>query len=192
MRTAAERGKLVIAMPEVPELPWLRRSDIPTDAIVLTDPDAPVIAQDARGSVSDTGEIARDWENGIYTIDTPRSQAATGWPGGRQISLRDVEVAATTRNASVAVQSLDGKPIAEARRILISLGARSLPSLGNKLPFRSEPVTGRLEIAAPPGLKVFQRMNAVEHERELPADYVNGRYRISLDENVGTYWLMLR
>ena len=192
LRTAAERGKLVIAMPEVPELPWLRGSDIPTDAIVLTDPDAPVIAQDARGSVSDTGEIARDWGDGIYTIDTPRTQAATGWLGGKEISLRDVEVAATTRNASVAVQSLDGRPIVEARRILISLGARSVPSPGSKLPFRSEPVTGRVTIRAPAGLKLYAQGPAADTRRALPVTYEDGRYMIALDGSVGSYWLVLR
>jgi hypothetical protein len=192
LRTAAERGKLVIALPEVPELPWLRRSDIPPDAIVLTDPDAPVIAADARGSVSDTGEIARDWGEGIYTIDTPRTQAATGWLGGKEIALRDVAVAATTRNASVAVQSLDGRPIAEARRILISLGARALPSHRDKLPFRSEPVTGRLSVRAPAGLKLYAQGPAADTRRALPVTYEDGRYRIALDASVGSYWLVLR
>jgi hypothetical protein len=192
LRTAAEKGKLVIAMPAVPELPWLQKSAIPPDAILLTDPDAPVIAPDASDSVSDTGEIARDWEDGIYTIDTPRTQAATGWLGGKEISLRDVQVAATTRNASVAVQSLDGKPISEARRILVSLGARSEPSPGNKLPFRSEPVTGSVTIRAPAGLKLYAQGPAADKRRALPVSYEDGRYLIALDESVGSYWLVLR
>ena len=61
--------------------------------------------------MSDTGELRRDWEQGVYSIDTPRTQAAMGWIGGKQIKLADVEIAVTTRNATVAVQSLDERPI---------------------------------------------------------------------------------
>jgi hypothetical protein len=63
-----------------------------------------------------------------------------GWIGGKQISLADVGIAITTRNATVAVQSLDQKNISDSRAILISLGARSVPESGTRMPFHSEPV----------------------------------------------------
>ncbi len=53
LRTAAEKGKLVIAMPQVRELPWLERSEIPAGAKVLTDPDASLIDAHAQRVVSD-------------------------------------------------------------------------------------------------------------------------------------------
>jgi hypothetical protein len=65
-----------------------------------------------------------------------------GWIGGRRIALADVEIAAKTRNATVAVQNLDDNPINASRTILISLGARSVPKTGNRVPFHSEPVVG--------------------------------------------------
>ena len=102
--------------------------------------------------MSDRGELRRNWKDGIYTINTPRTQAAIGWIGGKQISLANVDIAATTRNATVAVQSLDGKNIDESRAILISLGARSVPRSENQLPFYSEPVIGRVAIRANEGL----------------------------------------
>jgi hypothetical protein len=89
------------------------------------------------------------------------------------------------------VQSLDGAPIAQARAILISLGARSEPSPGNKLPFRSEPVTGEISVRAPAGLKLYAR-NGPGKERALPVAYEGGRYRIKLERSLGTYWLVLR
>jgi hypothetical protein len=64
-------------------------------------------------AVSDTGELRRNWEQGTNVIDTPRTQAAMGWIGGKTIGL---EVDVTTRNATVAVQSLDTIPSKPLRR----------------------------------------------------------------------------
>ena len=113
-------------------------------------------------------ELRRDWEQGTYTIDTPRSQVATGWIGGRQISLADVEIALTTQNASVAVQSLDQSNISDAHAIQISLGARSIPDPRNPALMRSEPVTGRLTIRAIKGLKTLQAIRALNRSSRAP------------------------
>ena len=85
-----------------------------------------------------------------------------GWIGGKQISLADVGIAVTTRNATVAVQSLDQANISESRSILISLGARSVPQSGNRMPFHSEPVVGRLTIRATKGTKALQTIGDVK------------------------------
>ncbi len=192
LRTAVEKGKLVVAMPQTRELPWLEESQIPSGAQVITDPKQSLIDGDATYATSDTGELRRDWNQGIYTIDTPRSQVAMGWIGGRKITLRDVEIAITTRNATVAVQSLDQENISASRSILISLGARSVPKPGNRMPFRSEPVIGSLTIRADEGLKLYKRSGASNVELEIPISYENGRYQINLDHNVDTYWLLLK
>lgn len=192
LRTAAEKGRLAIALPQTPELPWLVPSRIPPKAIVITDPDRALIDRDADHAVSDTGELRRNWAEGVYTIDTPRSQAAMGWIGGKQIALADVEIEVATRNATVAVQSLTDTPIGTSRVLMISLGARSVPSAGNKVPFHSEPVTGRLTIRAPGGLKLYKRDSTTPGEREVPAAYSGGRYRIQLDADLRSYWLFLK
>jgi hypothetical protein len=191
LRTAAERGRLTIAMPKVRELPWLEPSRIPKGATVFTDPKAPLIPTDAGSVSSDTGELRRDWDVGTYTINTPRSQVAAGWIGARRIALADVEIAAATPNATVAVQSLEQKPIAQSRSIMISLGAQSTPQ-GNNQPFRSAPVTGQLKIRAPAGLRLFTQHGIAAEARELPVAYAEGRYHIALTPDLGTYWLSLR
>jgi hypothetical protein len=40
---------------------------------------------------------------------------------------------------------------------MISIGARSIPEAGNRTPFYSEPVTGRLSVRAGPGLNLYGR-----------------------------------
>jgi len=56
-----------------------------------------------------------------------------GWIGGRAIALRDVEIGAETRNATVAVQSLDDKPISASR--IPDLAWRALCAAGGKPAF---------------------------------------------------------
>ena len=191
LRTAAQKGKLLIAMPAAGSLPWLHQTDVPSGARVLTDPDQSLIDPEASEVTSDTGELQRNWRLGTFTINTARTQAATGWIGGRSIALADVVLDISTPNASVAVQSLDGRAIADARSLLISLGARSVPAANNQVPFRSEPVTGTLKIRAPAGLKLFRRALPGE-EREVHAEYRDGRYVVTLDRGLSTYWLVLK
>jgi hypothetical protein len=150
-----------------------------------------MIAPAAKGVLSDNGELRREWEKGIYVIDTPRTQAALGWVGGEGISLPDVQVAVSTRNASVVVQSLDNVPINQSKNILISLGARSELEAPFRMPFRSELVTGQLHIRAPNGLKLYTR-SILDKYRELPVIYEHGQYVIRLDKGLRSYWLFLR
>lgn len=191
LRTAAEKGKLVIAMPQTEELPWLKASPIPRGAKLIHDPNLSLLDAQATEATSDTGELRRNWQKGVFTIDTPRTQAAMGWIGGEKITLADVEIDARTRNATVAVQSLDGLAIAKSGDLMISLGARSVPEDGNRMPFHSEPVEGQLIIRAPKGLKLF-RKGVLQEKKEVPVAYKDGRYRIDLDKSLKTYWLFLK
>lgn len=196
LRTAVEKGKLLIAMPKTKELPWLKPSEIPKNAIVFTDPNKPLIDLKANEAVSDTGELDHNWEQGTYTIDTTKTQAAMGWIGGKKITLKDVSVEITTPNATVAVQSLDGSPLETSGKLLISLGAQSIPFRDESKPrwvppkFRAEPVLGHLSIKAAKGLHLY-KLGAGVPKVEIPASYQNGRYEIELHPSLDTYWLML-
>ena len=88
LRTAIEKGKLEIALPQVTQLPWLKKSEIPVSAKVITDPNTALIDRDEKDSISDTREIHHNWEEGIYTINTARTQAAMGWTVGRTLRWR--------------------------------------------------------------------------------------------------------
>jgi hypothetical protein len=105
LRTAAEKGKLTIAMPRTRKLPWLEESHIPAGAKGSDHPSLSIIDHEATEVVADTGELRRNSDQGIYMINAPRTQAAMGSIGDKRIALADVEIAVTTRNATVAVQS---------------------------------------------------------------------------------------
>jgi hypothetical protein len=192
LRTTAERGRLVVVLPETKELPWLEAGSIPPGAKILRSPGQSFISDQASEVISDTGELRRNWDEGIFTINSSRTQAAEGWVGGKNIGLNDVDLALTTRNASVAVQSLDDKPINQSATILISLGARSVPKTGGQLPFYSEPVEGQLIIRAREGLKLYKRTKTGEQMQQITANYSNGRYSVQLSPTLDTYWLFLK
>ena len=192
LRTAAERGKLAIAMPHVPELPWLEESVIPAGAKIIRDPHQALIPADALEIASDSGQLRRNWNQGTFTIDTPQTQAAMGWIGGTNIHLTDVEIAAVTRNAVVAVQSTDGKPIAQSQNIMISVGARSAPKARDSMPFYSEPVEGKILIRAMPDLNLSVRDGPTGKSRRLTAAYNAGHYVLELDASLNSSWLSLQ
>ncbi|HEX8981098.1 MAG TPA: hypothetical protein VF811_15435 [Parasulfuritortus sp.] len=196
LRTAVEKGKLLIALPKTKELPWLKPAGIPRNATVFTDPNKPLIDIKSSQAISDTGELDHNWDKGTYTINTTKTQAAMGWIGGEKVALKDVTVAITTPNATVAVQSLDGKPIDSSGRLLISLGAQSIPHRDESKPpwvppkFLAEPVEGHLSIRAAKGLRLY-KLGSIATKQEIPAAYRNGKYEIDLDRSLDTYWLML-
>jgi hypothetical protein len=178
-------------MPKIKELPWLEAGVVPAGATILTDPSRSLLGADATEAVSDTGELRRNWTDGIFSIDTPMTQAAMGWIGGRRVVLGDVEFAAIARSATVAVQSLDGNPIRRSGKLMISLSARSVPRSANQLPFHSEPVGGLLIIRAPKGLRLYAQAGAANDRVAIPAPYADGRYRIDLGRVPGMHWLAL-
>lgn len=190
IRTASELGKLVISMPAVEELPWLQKSTIPSTAKVTKDKHLSLIPDDATEATSDTGELKRNWDKGNMVINTAKTQAVMGWIGGEKFTLNDISITAITRNASIAVQSIDGMPINKSKNIMISLAARSIPETEGQLPFLSEPVEGQILIKAPKGLKLFKR-DINQKKQEIPISYKNGQYVITLDKTMGTYWLFL-
>jgi hypothetical protein len=191
LRTASERGKLGVAMPRVPELPWLEKSVVPAGAKIISDPQQSQIPMSASEIVSDSGELKRNWDHGTFTINTPQTQAAMGRIGGKTIALPDVEMAMTTKNAVVAVQSLDGSPISQSRKIMISLGARSVPRRENSLPYYSEPVDGRIFIRAPAGLNLRSRYGGTGKLPGVNASYTHARYILTLDRALRSSWMLL-
>jgi hypothetical protein len=103
-----------------------------------------------------TGELTWDTAQGLVTIDTPRTQAVVGFAGGRAVETGAVRFEIATPFAVVAVSSLDGRPISESGRLLVSTSADArwtgveVSETGDRIlstgrwPFLMQPVEGRL------------------------------------------------
>lgn len=181
VRTAAETARLVTVLPAAAELPWLSPGQAGERAVALSDPDRALGDPAATSIVSASGELRRDWQRGIFTIDTPRSQAAVGRLAGTTVSLRDVSVDVQGA-ASVAVQSLDGEDIARSGDILVSVATSSAPSTAGELPFASPALAGSVSVRARAGLRLYGATLADGAMTRVPGlDYRDGRYTVRFD-----------
>jgi hypothetical protein len=168
IRTASERYKVQTAMPSVTELPWLSPSAINPNSSVFTNRNALLVDPDQLEATSDTQELTRNWGAGVYKVNTPKSQAIVGFIGGAKLNTKYLETNISTRNASVIVQSLDNNYIDNSSKLLISIGTRSVPKAGNKLPFHVEPIQGEIVIRAKPGLTAYRVSNTALGSAVLP------------------------
>ncbi len=190
IRTLLETSRFTVTVPETKELPWLKSSK--PIASVITDANKDFIPEGQNFVQSDTGELKRDWAKGIHTIDTAKSQIASGWIGGEKINLRDISFEIDTKQAVVAVQSLENKPLNQSKTIFITLMAHSeTANDGKKLPFLSEPVVGEITISAPTGLKLFPLNSSGKKEDPIKINYAKGKYHIKLDNKNHAHWFLL-
>lgn len=185
LRIAAERGRLVTSLPRVSALPWLRATPAPAGS---TPTDKLTVASMQAGGdavTSANGQLRRNWADGIFSIDAPRTQAACGRLGGRSIELTQVTLRMKTPRVSVAVQALDDQPIQRSNDILISMASPSTPSERSQLPFMSEPPLGDIEIHAGTGL-------TAPEQKGVQVSAQGGHYIVHLDGTVPTHWVRLR
>jgi hypothetical protein len=153
-RTLQLQHGLRVAWEPVKEMPWMEPTAVPEGATTFYDLQKSFLPADAEFVESDTGELRRDWAGGVFTVDTARSQGASGWLGEQQeVSLSDVSLAIDTRKATVIVSSLDGQPIGQSGKLLISSAARTA-AVGQQQWRRkvvAEPVTGQLSVRSQAG-----------------------------------------
>jgi hypothetical protein len=99
---------------------------------------------------SDTRELRWELDNGqgLVTINTPRAQGLAGHLTKGRPRLADVILESKTPFGAVLVASLDGKPIAESSRLLVTAGART-HNAGMKW---NDDRTSLLETGGPPML----------------------------------------
>jgi hypothetical protein len=86
--------------------------------------DIPGSADDAE-YVSDNGCLRTDWATGTQIIDSPRTQAVSGFAGYRSANATaNMAVRVERPYAAVALTAIDGQPIASATRLLLSATGR--------------------------------------------------------------------
>lgn len=205
IRTLIEQSHFTIGMPAVKELPWLKSSEPGTDVTVVTDPDHDYIPDDASYVRSDTGELMRNWKEGYQLIDTPKTQAASGWIGGKTLALRAATFTFRTSKATVALSSIDDKPLTLSRFILITAVGQCRPSpatdrggilpgrAAESLPFFSEPVIGIIRLRnKTPGLELLALSSGGRvASRQVPR-YEADSLIVHLPAGQGTHWYLLK
>jgi hypothetical protein len=192
IRTLVEQTRLTIGMPAVKELPWLKPTQ-PGNATVVTDPDRDFIPEGQFFVRSDTGELTRDWQLGVQTIDSPRTQAVSGWIGGTTFHTKDASFRFTTRKAVVALTSVDDQPLSRSGFILITAIARAVTSPGDRLPVLTEPVVGTITLrtsVADLELLSLGRDGRVGN-REMPMRSA-GNLIVPIPAKNGTHWFVLK
>jgi hypothetical protein len=82
----------------------------------------------AQKVTSLTGELEWDYGAGLVRVNAACSQGAAGFLGeAGRIALRDVSIECENEYGTVLVVSLDGRPIAESRRVLIQAMTETQP-----------------------------------------------------------------
>jgi hypothetical protein len=193
LRTLVEQSRLTIGLPAAKELPWLKPTATPADAIVVTDPNRDFVPAGQSFVRSDTGELLRNWKYGIQIINTPKTQAVSGWVGGKTLQLGDTTFRVETPKAVVALTSIDNQPLASSRSILITSVARAVASTPHFLPFLSEPVVCTITLRTKtPGLQLLAlgSHGAIRDRLALPGD--QDGVTIRLPTRGGTHWYALR
>lgn len=98
------------------------------------------IDRDKKTVASSSGELLLDYGNGLLKIDAPAAQGASGnlKKAGR-IELKNLSIESSLELGQIIVVSLDGRPIAQASKILLQVMTEEKPTgfatqeLGNGL-----------------------------------------------------------
>ena len=124
-------------------------------------PTAPAKANLAGPYQSDTGQLV--WsiisnETGLVTIDSPRSQGLVGYVKANGKSVSNLSADVSNDFCAIVLNSLDGRPISETSRLLLTTGSRventglvwnagkSRTADGGRSPTLIEPVTGTITL----------------------------------------------
>jgi hypothetical protein len=90
-------------------------------------PTAKMTASGANPIVSDTRELS--WytspgKTGLVTVDTDRTQALIGFVKANAKTLKNLSAEVANNFASLVLSSMDGKPIAQSAKLLLTAGSR--------------------------------------------------------------------
>jgi hypothetical protein len=84
---------------------------------------------DQKTVKSDTGEIRLDYGNGLFTVDAPKAQGASGFlKQAGVIKLSDMTIRSGNGYATVEAVAMDDQPLIASRKILVQVGTYARPT----------------------------------------------------------------
>jgi hypothetical protein len=99
------------------------------DTIVLHADQTKLIDTDNQLVTSVTSEQQLDYKNGIFTLNTPKAKAVSGFLNHRKVfDLGEVTIRSTNEYATIELVSMDGLKISQSKKILLQVGTIFRPS----------------------------------------------------------------
>jgi len=163
------------------------------------------LANPGKVITTETGELKWDGNQGVFTVNSPFWQGATGYLGSKNIELNDILISniTTTDNlnfASIHLISLDSLPIPQSKKLILLTSARlenqglkwndaktSLVSAGGVRGL-CEPVKAVIQFksASADSLMVYKLNEIGERSDTLLIEQISGTAKFTLDKN--TLW----
>lgn len=154
-------------------------------------------------AIAGDGELVHDARRGTLLVDTPRSQAFAGFKPSGKVTLTNVELELESKFAVVIVTSLDGKPLAGSKRILVSALGNAVNSGMTLTPGRErlvdpgsspvlvEPIVGKMVLRGAPSKNVHVHALGPSGERDHAVSAVSGpeglSFRLSAEHRAMHY-----
>ncbi len=132
VKRAENTIEIPISFDEMCDAEWMLHEQIPTSFVETSSvrmgyekPGTPQPIHTEKERKSDTGEICRNVEKGIGTIDTDRTKAVYGFIGGETLKLDGLEIAADNDFATIALSSLTDDAICQSPNMLLTAVGRA-------------------------------------------------------------------
>ena len=152
---------------------------------------------------SDTGQLALDRDKGVFTATSPNAAIGVGSLGAAgPVDLSPVTIDCKTPFASVSIVSLDGKPIAESGRLLLTAVARAentgqaflnnhteIPEFGRP-PVLAEPVEAVVAVRTARNLGAYPLSPRGEKQQPMPTTNRDGRVSVDVS-GARSPWVLL-
>ena len=152
---------------------------------------------------SDTGELVLDSQAGVFTAVAPRVRVALGSLGAAgAVELGSARLRCSTAFASVSLISLDGQPVEESRRLLLTSVARSentgqatlddhtrLAETG-RTPVLGEPVDAEVRVRTTVALRAYSLSPVGARQAELPCKREGGALSLTT-KDARSPWVLL-
>lgn len=82
-----------------------------------------------------TGEEQLDYKAGIFTLNTPKAKAVSGFLNGKKtFNLNELGITSNNEYATIELVSMDGKDIAKSNKLLLQVGTIFRPTGWNEEP----------------------------------------------------------
>ncbi len=141
---------------------------------------------------SQTGELVTDLKNGIFQMNTDKSQAVCGFIGGQKMSLNQADVTVDNEFATVILTALSNSNLADSEKLLLTMVGDSVNhgqllsedgttlKKSGKYPIMTEQITGEIEIKLSGNYVVYPLTSSGERKEPLPVTKTADGFRFSV------------